>query len=623
MNQPSYCQLTTIYYQTILQQINPGLVISSVKRPLTFPFEGKYNYGMDNENNELIIYTDDIITTNEMNKINNKEYERNYKIIQNLGKGTFGQVFRCEELNSQEKYAIKILKNKPTYFRQGMLEIAILINSNKENGNDDKNIVRIIDYFLFKKHICIVTELLGSNLYEIIRMNKNRGMGAAFTQIIGIQILNGINTIRNEGIIHCDLKPENILMVNNKQQKIKLIDLGSGCYEKSPMYSYIQSRHYRAPEIIIGMQYDCAIDMWSYGCCIAELLLGIPIFPGECEYNQLLKIIEMIGMPSKEMLDKGTKTNKYFNKRYDSEGYHYEIKSAEEYFGENGMKIMENKRYHQYKSLKEFCQGIRIHKNGEKHEEDYKMKGKIYDFLQKILVLDPRKRMTPVEASNHVFLRGRKEHDKINIEEKERRKEKSMKMEEVIYRITGGGNEVRHKKYETEEYYYTFKKGIEMGIVLNILNEHPFRLFPVKIYEEYNENNYNEEEDELPGIGIFTNMNDIPMRSRSKSISHINININEELPQIDMLPSIGNENNTKQTSPNYLNNFSPQQSNPLIQEMGRRFSIKSRKGNVYGSTSMNNLQRNTNNNSPITTNLNGREQRNKSRKNSLINYSNL
>jgi dual specificity protein kinase YAK1 len=77
--------------------------------------------------------------------------------------------------------------------------------------------------------------------------------------------------------------------------KIKVIDFGSACQETNQMYSYIQSRFYRSPEVLLGLDYSAAIDMWSFGCILLELFLGLPIFPGTSEYNQLSRIVDTLG----------------------------------------------------------------------------------------------------------------------------------------------------------------------------------------------------------------------------------------------------------------------------------------------------------------------------------------
>ena len=79
------------------------------------------------------------------------------------------------------------------------------------------------------------------------------------------------------------MKPENILLKAPNKSGIKVIDFGSSCFEAERIYTYIQSRFYRAPEIILGIPYTPAIDMWSFGCVLAELYTGFPLFPGENE----------------------------------------------------------------------------------------------------------------------------------------------------------------------------------------------------------------------------------------------------------------------------------------------------------------------------------------------------
>ena len=107
---------------------------------------------------------------------------------------------------------------------------------------------------------------------------------------------------KSNKIVHCDMKPENILLINPKKSAIKVIDFGTGCFEDSTYYTYIQSRYYRAPEIILGIKYSSAIDMWSYGCILIELFYGYPLFAGEDEAEQLAIIMEYMGVPPKNML---------------------------------------------------------------------------------------------------------------------------------------------------------------------------------------------------------------------------------------------------------------------------------------------------------------------------------
>ena len=109
--------------------------------------------------------------------------------------------------------------------------------------------------------------------------------------------------MRDHQIIHCDLKPENILLKQHNKSGIKVIDFGSSCFQDERIYTYIQSRFYRAPEIILGISYTTAIDMWSFGCILAELCTGYPLFPGENEAEQLAYIMEIKGVPDDYILN--------------------------------------------------------------------------------------------------------------------------------------------------------------------------------------------------------------------------------------------------------------------------------------------------------------------------------
>ena len=110
-------------------------------------------------------------------------------------------------------------------------------------------------------------------------------------------MLIALSFARKLRIVHCDLKPENILLKKSGKSGIKVIDFGSSCFVPERIYTYIQSRFYRAPEIMFGVPYGPEIDMWSLGCILCEFNSGIPVFPGESEIEQMACIIEVLGPP--------------------------------------------------------------------------------------------------------------------------------------------------------------------------------------------------------------------------------------------------------------------------------------------------------------------------------------
>jgi dual specificity tyrosine-phosphorylation-regulated kinase 2/3/4 len=117
-------------------------------------------------------------------------------------------------------------------------------------------------------------------------------------------------------IVHCDLKPENVLFVKPNKSQIKLIDFGSSCFEVERFFTYIQSRFYRAPEIMLGIPYTTAIDMWSFGCIVFECLVGVPIFAGENENDQMASIMEIVGVPPRSLIAKATRRKVFFDDDY-------------------------------------------------------------------------------------------------------------------------------------------------------------------------------------------------------------------------------------------------------------------------------------------------------------------
>ena len=171
--------------------------------------------------------------------------------------------------------------------------------------------------------------------------------------------------LREIGIIHCDLKPENILLQNLHSPAIKLIDFGSACHASRPMHTYIQSRFYRSPEVLLGCRYGTPIDIWSMGAIVGELFLGLPLFPGESEYNQMARIVTLRGVPPGKMLDAAPLAQFSRHAEHNPGGTagsgRWQLKSEAQYCLErgNGTQPCRNKQYFKYRTLPEL---IRHHR---------------------------------------------------------------------------------------------------------------------------------------------------------------------------------------------------------------------------------------------------------------------
>ena len=151
------------------------------------------------------------------------------------------------------------------------------------------------------------------NLYELIKKNHFHGLNMKLVKSLTRQLLEACAQLKNFLIIHCDLKPENILLCLPEKLDIKVIDFGSACFTRRTIYSYIQSRFYRSPEVVLGAPYGPQIDMWSFGCVAAELFLGLPLFPGASEHDLLARVHESVGAPPATLLAAAKHAAKFYN----------------------------------------------------------------------------------------------------------------------------------------------------------------------------------------------------------------------------------------------------------------------------------------------------------------------
>ena len=318
------------------------------------------NFGFDDERSDYKLITGDHIAYR-------------YEIQNILGKGSFGQVCKCFDHKTKKCVAIKIIRNQKRFHRQGKIEIKVLQQLRDNDPDTQSHSIQMIEYFLFRKHICITFELLSVNLYELLKTNNYRGFSLSLVRRFVVQIVACLSYLREQKIIHCDLKPENILLKEPNKSGIKIIDFGSSCFDNEKIYTYIQSRFYRAPEIILGIEYGVAIDMWSLGCIAAEMHSGYPLFPGESEAEQLLCIMEVKGLPSQEILDISTRKKLFFDG--------------------NTPKITPNSR-----GKKRFPGTKRLDEKARSQDENF------LNFLERCLDWNPKSRMTPEEAFHHEFI---------------------------------------------------------------------------------------------------------------------------------------------------------------------------------------------------------------------------
>ncbi|KAG6752817.1 hypothetical protein POTOM_042855 [Populus tomentosa] len=243
-----------------------------------------------------------------------------YHVTEYLGSAAFSKAIQAHDLHTGIDVCVKIIKNNKDFFDQSLDEIKLLKYVNKHDPADKYHILRLYDYFYYREHLLIVCELLKANLYEFHKFNRESGGEVYFTmprlQSITTQCLEALKFLHGLGLIHCDLKPENILVKSYSRCEVKVIDLGSSCFETDHLCSYVQSRSYRAPEVILGLPYDKKIDVWSLGCILAELCTGNVLFQNDSPATLLARVIGIIGPIDQNMLAKGRDTYKYFTKNH-------------------------------------------------------------------------------------------------------------------------------------------------------------------------------------------------------------------------------------------------------------------------------------------------------------------
>lgn len=235
-------------------------------------------------------------------------------------------------------------------------------------------VIQMIDNFYFRNHLCITFELLNMNLYELIKRNSYQGFSLNLIRKFAYSLVQCLRMLNREKIIHCDLKPENILLRDRTSSSIKVIDFGSSCFTSQRIYTYIQSRFYRSPEVILGLPYGTPIDMWSLACILAELYTGEPLFAGENESDQLGCIMEVCSLPPTSVLEAATRRRLFFDSKNNPRNL-VNSKDRRRRVGSRPLSVILN------------CD-----------ETDF------IDFLERCLEWDPRLRLTPDEAIRHPWL---------------------------------------------------------------------------------------------------------------------------------------------------------------------------------------------------------------------------
>ncbi|KAF1875832.1 hypothetical protein Lal_00006462 [Lupinus albus] len=315
-----------------------------------------------------------------------------YKIHSKMGEGTFGQVLECWDRERKEMVAIKIVRGVNKYRDAAMIEIEVLQQLGKHDKGGNR-CVQLRNWFDYRNHICIVFEKLGPSLYDFLRKNNYRSFP------IDLVLMHDLS------MIHTDLKPENILLVSPdyvkvpdyksssrspssyfkrvpKSSAIKVIDFGSTTYEREDQTYIVSTRHYRAPEVILGHGWSYPCDIWSVGCILVELCTGEALFQTHENLEHLAMMERVLGTLPQHML-----------KRLD--------RHAEKYVRKGRLDWPEGAASRE--SIKAVLKLPRLQNLIMQHVDH--SAGDLIHLLQGLLRFDPSERLTAKEALRHSFFR--------------------------------------------------------------------------------------------------------------------------------------------------------------------------------------------------------------------------
>ncbi|KAK8048992.1 hypothetical protein PG994_010722 [Apiospora phragmitis] len=321
-----------------------------------------------------------------------------YQVQSTLGKGMFSGVARAIDITTKNSVAIKMMRNNDALRKGGYVEIAILEKLNEADPENRKHIVKFERHFEHKGHLCLAFENLSLNLREVLRkFGNNVGINLPATRAYAHQMFVALAHMRKCTIIHADIKPDNIL-VNESRNVLKICDLGTAIDRSdaatahNEITPYLVSRFYRAPEIILGMPYDYAVDMWSIGCTLYELYTGKILFTGDSNNQMLKAIMEIRGKFSAKLFKRGQLSHMHF----DDMGNFVSIE-RDKTLGKTTVRTMAI-----VKPTRDLRTRLMAASGGMSDVESREL-NQFVDLLERCLALNPDKRITPLEALKHPF----------------------------------------------------------------------------------------------------------------------------------------------------------------------------------------------------------------------------
>ncbi|XP_027081209.2 serine/threonine-protein kinase AFC3-like isoform X1 [Coffea arabica] len=325
-----------------------------------------------------------------------------YKILSRMGEGTFGRVLECWDREARNYVAIKVVRSIHKYREAAKIEVNVL-QCLAKNDRGNSHCVQIRNWFDYRNHICIVFEKLGPSLYDFLKRTKYCALPVDLVREFARQLLESVAYMHDLRLIHTDLKPENILLVSSdfikipgcktisdetnfrflpKSSAIKLIDFGSTASDNQNHSYIVSTRHYRAPEVILGLGWSFPCDMWSIGCILVELCLGEALFQTHENLEHLAMMERVLGPLPEHMTRRANR-------------------GAEKYFKRSRLNWPEGAVSRE--SIRAVKKLDRLKNLISRHVEF--SKSSFVDLLHALLKFDPSERLSARQALDHPFFK--------------------------------------------------------------------------------------------------------------------------------------------------------------------------------------------------------------------------
>ncbi|KAI5119835.1 hypothetical protein M0805_008401 [Coniferiporia weirii] len=328
---------------------------------------------------------------------------RRYRTIRLLGQGTFGKVVEAVDTTNDKRVAIKIIRAIPKYRDASKIEVRVLQKLKERDPLNKNKCIHLLHWFDHRNHICLVSELLGMCVYDFLKENEFQPFPRRHIQDFARQLLGSVAFLHELRLVHTDLKPENILLVHNSSRTvnyiasskrgapprhkrilestdIRLIDFGSATFEEEYHSTVVSTRHYRAPEIILGLGWSFPCDAFSLGCILVEFYTGVALF----QTHDNLEHLAMMEMVMGRMPDRFARSG---------------ARSKPEFFKE-GNRLDWPKPKASRQSKKDVRTTRSLQDLMPPRDE---VNRQFLDLVQRLLAFDPAQRMTVREALQHPY----------------------------------------------------------------------------------------------------------------------------------------------------------------------------------------------------------------------------